>query len=317
MSTIPYFLTLTPPPGSGQHRARSTRMQRDTNPSLLSSSPSSPSSQPQPPPCSKSQPTATMSAKNKPLILLIPGAFHLPHHYHPLTTPLSHLGHPILSIPLTCCGPTPSSVPPTSTPTTDAAAIHAHLLPLLDAGASALVVAHSYGSRVATVCIQGHTVAERAARGLPGGIIGAVWIAGFAFPARGKNLFGEDGDVPLGGDAVVRDGVIELAEGARGVFYGDLAPEVAEEAFRGLWRYKSVASERAVPGFLEREIQVPKMYVLCEEDKAVAPGDQERMVEVGGFGRVVRLRAGHSPFLSVPGEVVDAIVRFCGEILGV
>lgn len=252
----------------------------------------------------------------KPLILLIPGAFHLPHHYHPITTPLSTLGHPILSIPLTCCGPTRSSVPLTSTPTTDAAAIHAHLLPLLDAGQTALVVAHSYGSRVATVCIQGQTVAERAARGLPGGVVGAVWIAGFAFPARGKNLLGGDGALPLGGDAVVRDGVIELAEGAKGVFYSDLPEEVAEEAFRGLWRYKSVASERAVPGFLEREITVPRMYVLCEEDRAVLPAMQERMVEVGGFGRVVRLKAGHSPFLSVPGEVVEAIVRFCGEIEG-
>lgn len=253
----------------------------------------------------------------KPLILLIPGAFHTPHHYHPLTTPLSTIGHPILSIPLTCCGPTRSSVPSTSTPATDAAAIHALLLPLLDAGQTTLVVAHSYGSRVATVCIQGHTVAERAARGLPGGIIGAVWIAGFAFPARGKNLLGGDGDLPLGEDATVKGGVIELAEGAKGVFYSDLAPEVAEEAFRGLWRYKSVASERAVAGVLEREIQVPKMYVLCEEDRAVAPAEQERMVEVGGFGRVVRLRAGHSPFLSKPGEVVDAIVRFCDEIEGV
>ncbi|KAK0738712.1 Alpha/Beta hydrolase protein [Schizothecium vesticola] len=254
---------------------------------------------------------------NKPIIVLIPGAFHLPHHYHDVTHPLSLLGHPILSTPLTCCGPTPSSVPLDATPTTDADAIHALLLPLLDAGRSAILVAHSYGSRVATACIQGQTTAERAARGLPGGIIGAVWIAGFAFPARGKNILGGDGEMPVGGDGVVKDGLISLTEGAKGVFYSDVAAEVAEEAFRGLCKFKSHASETAVPGFVEREIAVPKMYILCEEDKAVLPDFQERMVEVGGFDRVVRLRSGHSPFLSVPGEVVEAIVGFCGEVAGV
>ncbi|KAK1828777.1 Alpha/Beta hydrolase protein [Podospora conica] len=255
---------------------------------------------------------------SKPLIVLIPGAFHLPHHYHPITHPLSLLGHPILSIPLTCCGPTPSSVPLDATPTTDAAALHAHLLPLLDAGHSALIIAHSYGSRVATACIQGHTKPERAARNLPGGILGAIYIAGFAFPARGKNILGGDGAVlPAAGDgAVIKNGLISLPESAKAAFYSDVAPEVAEEAWRGLCRYKSLASETAVPGVLEREVAVPMMYVLCEEDRAVEPGVQERMVEVGGFGRVVRVRAGHSPFLSVPREVVGVVRGFCEEVVG-
>lgn len=129
-------------------------------------------------------------APPKPLIVVIPGGFHRPSHYGLVTAPLRDLGFAVLSVPLVVAGDVDVSA--AATASDDAAALHAQLLPLLDSGADAVVVSHSYGSLVATACIQGQTKAERAARGLAGGVVGAACVAGFAFPARGKSIMGGD-----------------------------------------------------------------------------------------------------------------------------
>jgi len=131
----------------------------------------------------------------KSIIVIIPGAFHRPSHYADIINPLQSRGYTVLSVPLVVCGDT--NVSRDSTPLDDVQAIHAQLLPLLDAGNEAIIVSHSYGSMVATACIQGQTTTERVARNLAGGVVGAIWVAGFAFPVRGKNIQGGEGDLPL------------------------------------------------------------------------------------------------------------------------
>ena len=134
-----------------------------------------------------------MASLTKPLIVLIPGGFHKPSHYASVTRPLrEEHGYDVLCLPLTVCGDDPSTVSADATADDDAAAVLAELIPQLDSGMEAVVVAHSYGSMVATRCIRDQTKTERAAKGLKGGIVAAVWIAGFSFPARGKNIMGGD-----------------------------------------------------------------------------------------------------------------------------
>ena len=130
---------------------------------------------------------STMTAA-KPLIVIIPGGFHRPTHYSNIITPLRSQGYSVLSVPLVVCGDT--NISPDANPTDDVKALHEQLLPLLDAGNEVIIVAHSYGSMVATACIQNQTKRERGSRGLAGGIVGAIWIAAFAFPVRGKNISG-------------------------------------------------------------------------------------------------------------------------------
>lgn len=248
----------------------------------------------------------------KPIIVIIPGAFHKPSHYNDVMNPLRSLGHTVLSIPLVVCGDVDVSAD--ATPYDDSKALHAHLLPLLDAGNEAVIVAHSYGSIVATIAIQGQTKAERATRNLTGGIIGAVWIAGFAFPARGRNLQGGEEETPLRKHRILRDGLVLLTEGAKPEFYNDLPPEKADAAFASLCKMQSHKSMNTFPQSIQSEVTVPKLYLLCEKDQTVPPSLQEAMAKVGRFDKLVRLDSGHSPFLSIPGEVVKAIVGFCAEI---
>jgi alpha-beta hydrolase superfamily lysophospholipase len=130
----------------------------------------------------------------KPVIVIIPGGFHRPSHYDLLSSPLRDQGYTVLSIALVVCGD--ADVDPEATAADDVQKIHEQLLPLLDGGREAVVVAHSYGSLPATACIRGQTMEDRASRGLRGGIVGALWIAGFSFPARGKNITGGDEEAP-------------------------------------------------------------------------------------------------------------------------
>lgn len=252
----------------------------------------------------------------KPIIVIIPGAYHRPSHYSNIIGRLESLGYTVLSVPLVACGD--ADVPPDASPADDAAALHAQLLPLLDAGREAVLVGHSYGSTVATASIRGQTKAERAARGLPGGVVGAVWVAGFAFPAPGRNLEGGEAEPPLRAHRVLSgDGLfVSVTEGAKAQFYGDLPPAVADAAFAALCKFQARKSMSVFPQFIESEITVPKMYLLCEKDQTVLPALQEKMARVGKFDKVVRLDSGHAPFLSVPGEMVEAIVGFCEEISG-
>ncbi|KAK0644462.1 Alpha/Beta hydrolase protein [Cercophora newfieldiana] len=253
-------------------------------------------------------------ADSKPLIVVIPGGFHRPDHYSSIITPLRSLGYPVLSVPLVVCGD--ADISPGATPADDVKALHEQLLPLLDAGHEAVVVGHSYGSMVAAASIQNQTKAERSSRGLAGGIVGAVWIAGFAFPARGKNISGgEEWMEPLPYQ-ILKDGLLSLTDAAKLLFYSDLSPKAANTAFASICKFQSQKSLNAFPQFLESEITVPKLYLLCERDQAIPPAFQEVMVQVGKFDKVVRLESGHSPFLSVPEKVVEAIVEFGNEFSG-
>lgn len=60
---------------------------------------------------------------------------------------------------------------------------------------------------------------------------------------------------------------------------------------------------------------IPSTYLICEEDKAVAPQYQEMFAKAAG-AKVVRCNAGHSPMLSQPEMLVDKIETAIKGALG-
>lgn len=142
---------------------------------------------------------------SNPVIVLVPGAFHRPSVWGAVAQSLGKAGYTVLSPGLTVCGDLSSKTPGDSAwadladkgPLDDVAVIHEALIPFLDQGREAVIVSHSHGSLPATLAVEGQTVAERAARGLPGGIKGFVTIAGFAYPVRGKGIAGDESVPPL------------------------------------------------------------------------------------------------------------------------
>lgn len=69
-----------------------------------------------------------------------------------------------------------------------------------------------------------------------------------------------------------------------------------------------------VPATYTAYREIPSTYILTENDRALLPTVQERMISQGGEGgfEVIRCQEGHSPQLSNPGFIVDCIRRACG-----
>lgn len=141
----------------------------------------------------------------KPVIMIVPGGFCSPQTYEHVEQLLHQQGYETIVLKLTVCGDLSSKTAASREwrdmaekgVADDVKLIHSLLLPLLDQGRKAVIVAHSYGSVPAMLSIEGQTVAERAERNSIGGIIAYVNVAGFAHPARGKNVFGTDDEPPL------------------------------------------------------------------------------------------------------------------------
>lgn len=122
----------------------------------------------------------------KPIVLLVHGAWHRPLHYRLLIQDLQAQGFRVLAPPLASSG-YDDSIDGKGW-SDDVSRLQGALFPELDAGRKAIVVAHSYGGVPGTHVIQGQTVAEREARGLKGGIMSVVFIAAFPAVQAGPSL---------------------------------------------------------------------------------------------------------------------------------
>lgn len=100
-----------------------------------------------------------------------------------------------------------------------------------------------------------------------------------------------------------------MKEIAKTFFYSDMPAVQQDDAWERLLKAHSRASLCAFPKFIASDVVVPKTYVLCELDKAVEPAHQEMFTQIGKFDRVVRIEAGHTPLVSVPGRIVDIVVE--------
>jgi len=99
------------------------------------------------------------------------------------------------------------------------------------------------------------------------------------------------------------------------VFYGECSPEDAAMAVARLTPEPLVPAG-GTPTTLTAEGfgRVPKVYVVCEKDRALGPATQRWMAQRTPCRHVYGLPADHSPFLSTPGELTaclhDAATRF-------
>lgn len=134
-----------------------------------------------------------MADADKPVIVLVHGAWHQPIHFRRLIDALKAEGQTVLVPPLASAGYDDSI--DNKVCADDVRRIHEVLLPYLDSGRKAVVVAHSYGGVPGTAAVEAHTVAEREARGLPGGIISVVYIAALPAVQKGISMYEAGGNV--------------------------------------------------------------------------------------------------------------------------
>ena len=117
------------------------------------------------------------AAPQKPIIALVPGAWHSPIHYSELITLLGASGYQVVSKRNPSCD---SINPNAQSVFSDAASIRRELLlPPINDGRDVILAMHSYGGCPGATAAKGLSKAELAARGRPGGIIGLLFICAF------------------------------------------------------------------------------------------------------------------------------------------
>lgn len=220
----------------------------------------------------------------RPTLVLVPGAWHLPSTYDLLRGELDALGHPSLAVKLPTTGPDARGGV-----RDDADVIRAACEAV---GGPVVVLAHSYGGIPATEALAGLPQARH-----------LVYLAAFV-PDVDESMY-----TLLGApEPEVVDGMFPIGDDPRAQLYADVPEAVADLAVSRL------VDQRHQP-FADRVTRaawhtLPTSYIVTEQDASVAVALQERMA--ARTKDVRRMATSHSPFLSRPAELaalLDEIVR--------
>ncbi|KIX94637.1 uncharacterized protein Z520_09683 [Fonsecaea multimorphosa CBS 102226] len=252
----------------------------------------------------------------KPVILLVPGAWHSPSGFAPLTNYLTQHGYIVEGISL----PSVGSSPPQMTFDADVQAIASAISRHSDEGSDIVILFHSYGGIPGTSACKGLLKSDRSSTGRNRGIVHLIYCCAFAVE-EGVCLMDGLGGQPLPWFKFSSDGKSLMPETPEDKFYHDIDdPKLLQELVSNLrpQSYGPYFSKSTYAAWRD----VHSTYVMCQEDQALPFEVQRTMVanvkkvlaESGGRieMQVHTLDSSHSPFLSRPKELGD-IVRSVAE----
>ena len=171
---------------------------------------------------------------------------------------------------------------------------------------------HSYGGAVGTEAVQGFSASECAAKGLRGGVTHLIYMCAFMLQV-GESVGGASlpRPVPEPVESDPATGTTFLCESPIRLLYADLEPERAREMEALLVRQSGKAMTDKITYAAWRYI--PTTYLSTRDDRVLFPEWQERQIkavrDAGVELRVETYKSSHSPFLSIPGEMVAAVER--------
>lgn len=248
----------------------------------------------------------------RPVILLVTGAWHIPEHYSLLSNRLRHLGFTV-ECPLL---KTNNNVGlPNATLDDDIEQIRALANHYLNADQDVVAIMHSYGGIVGTSAFSGLGPKNRCGKTC---VKALIYMAAFV-PLEGESLAGIFGGALPPWLHPNDRGAIDIDNPGHH-FYSDLSEENQQ-----FWSAKLVyhpTNAQLSPPKIRVEAawkKMPVTYLICEGDEALPSPVQEMMIdriEKAGGPTVSRERcdAGHSPFLSMPGRIVELVNRVCESV---
>lgn len=175
----------------------------------------------------------------------------------------------------------------------------------------AIVVGHSMGGVIVT----------QATARCPERVAALVYVAAF-MPKDGQSLLDLTRLPQAAGDQVQANIVLEgdppvaviPAAASRPALYACCGEDVAAWAIARQRPQPVAPFATAVsipPGALDG---IKRYYVMCTRDQAVRPALQRRMIAENPCSDVVELDTDHSPQLSMPDELAQALVRFATHL---
>ena len=247
-----------------------------------------------------------MSAKTKPTVVLVPGAWHKVAQYSPLTSRLEQAGYTVHGVDYPSTGPNPTN----KNFDPDVAVLRHTIAELADHGEDIMVVVHSAAGIIAGEAAKGLSKADREKDGTAGGIVHMVYIAAFA-ASEGVALYDATGQAD---EWHVPDGLTVRAQKPKEIFYNCCPDDVAEENAKQLGLF-AVGTFRSKPTYAAWK-HIPCSYLICENDQAIPLVAQEAMSsQPDAKFEVFGCKADHSPFLSMPDFTARMVRRAAGEEL--
>ncbi|GAQ87851.1 hypothetical protein KFL_003820060 [Klebsormidium nitens] len=171
---------------------------------------------------------------------------------------------------------------------------------------------HSYGGTVGTEAV--HATLGKCAReaeGKAGGVLRLVFLCAFVVQEGASLLSLSKGEAPpyL---IINEDGSCVVQETACAqLFYNDVPPAEQQHWISKLKPHPVVSMNNPVTYLAYKHH--PASYIFCENDQAVPVEVQKMMVNGSGVEmRTETLTSGHSPFLSMPEKLLEAVQKTAG-----
>lgn len=222
--------------------------------------------------------------------VLVHGAYHGSWCWDELRTELERGGHPSSAVDL-----------PIDDPDAGAERYVDDVVRAIPKQADAVVVVgHSIAGLIIPV------VASRSRTAMTIYLCGLLPVPGLSFDAQ--HAGNAAGYTPSESASSHADGSVSWPEqGAIELFYQDCAPHVAQAAARRLRRQFWKVTQEVTP--LRQWPAVPTAYILCTDDRAISRAYALRAARRQLGIDPIELPGGHSPFLSRPRVLAQALVR--------
>lgn len=209
-------------------------------------------------------------SSNKPTVVFIHGAWHIPQTYTKLISVLRSAG---LETHIPRLLSTNESRPPNADLETDTGLIRGYVESLVEAGRRVVVIMHSYGGQVGTNALHGLGVDDCKKRGLPGGVSHLIYLCAFALPEGGSMVgkvkeFGHEHLLPLAFEFAEDDSC--TCRDPKSLLIGSSSIDDAEEVdqyLATLVRWNGKSMYQPITKCAWREI--PVTYIYTSQDMTV------------------------------------------------
>lgn len=168
------------------------------------------------------------------------------------------------------------------------------------------------------VVLAGHSrgglVVSTAAEADPEAMDALVYICAMMLPSGMSRAEFKQGEEPNPDfDALIyytedRHGTVIIGPGPEKVFAQLSPPDLAEAAMARLVAEPHGPRSEKIAVTPQRWGSLPRTYIECTQDRTIPISSQRRMIALSPGTRVVTLDADHSPFLSRPRELTEALI---------
>ncbi|KAK2073663.1 hypothetical protein P8C59_007926 [Phyllachora maydis] len=243
-----------------------------------------------------------------PTILIVPGAWELPHAFDPLMAQLTRAGFDSSVVSLPSVGGTSNPLPGFAD---DVAQVRTELIKLVSKGQEVVVYCHSYGGVVGSNAVEGLDTKSRASEGKSGGVKALVYASAFMLPKK-TSLLDMLGGEPLPWMVVDRDRVYGNASMIQEVAFNDLSEKDAAH-WATQMTYTSLSVFTAESAYTPWTGEIPSYYLFGTNDNALPFSYQEKMAAQLPEGSLTESGpSGHCAHLSRPVFVTSILSRWFG-----